>query len=323
MRRALLSAILAVGLGGSAPADTLLVVNKGDSTLTLVDVATLKSVATIPVGNAPHEVAASGDGTLAVVANYGTGPLPGTTISVIDVPGRKEKRRVDLPGLLRPHGIMSAGSKFYITFEGSRAVGRYDAAADRFDLIAGSGAEATHMVVVVPGEKKLYTANIGSNDVSVIDLSLAPRMIGLKRIAVVKGPEGIDLAPAGSELWTASRAENGGISIIDPKSDSVVTTLPTTTKLANRVKFTLDGKRVLVSDPASNTLLVYDAATKELVRTLTMAAQPSGIQLTPDGKRAFVACAGAKQVQIVDLDKLAITSSVETGNVPDGLAYAR
>jgi YVTN family beta-propeller protein len=309
-------------LATSLNADTLLVVNKADSTLSFVDVATLQSVATIAVGNAPHEVAASGDGTLAVVANYGTGPLAGTTLSVIDVGSRKEVRRVDLPGLLRPHGIEAVGSKFYLTTEGSRAVARYDAVANRFELISGSGGEVTHMIVVAPGEQKLYTANIGSNDVSVIDLTAAPRAIGVKKIPVVKGPEGIDLAPDGSELWVASRVENGGISVIDPASGSVTKTIATTTKVANRVKFTLDGKRVLVSDPAGNAVLVYDAATKELLTTITMAAGPSGIQLAPDGKRAFVACANAKRVLVIDLETLAIAASIDVGNTPDGLAYA-
>lgn len=79
---------------------------------------------------------------------------------------------------------------------------------------------------------------------------------------------------------------------------------------------------MLVSDTTGNKLLVYDAASRELVKTIVTADGPSGIQLDPDGSRAFVACSGAKKVQIVDLGRLEIAGSIDTG-VPDGLAYAR
>ncbi len=309
-------------LAASLRADTLLVLNKRDATLAFVDPASMKVMTKIPTGEGPHEVAASEDGKLAIVCNYGTGPNPGTTLMVVDVAARKELRRLTLPGLLRPHGIQAVGSRFYFTAEGSRAVARYDATADRIDWIGGTGQETTHMLVVVPGEKKIYTANIGGNSVSVLDLTNAPRQIALKQIAVVKGPEGIDLAPDGSALWVGGRTAEGGITIIDPKTDAVVRTLPTSTKFANRVKFTRDGKQVLVSDPTAGDLTLFDATSGEVVKKITTAAGPSGILFTRDGKRLYVACAAAGKVQLIDTATWTVTSEVETGNEPDGMAYA-
>lgn len=307
----------------SVRADTLLILNKSDATLQFVDASSFETLGTVVTGEGPHEVAVSDDGKIAVVANYGTAPNPGTTLSVIDIATRKQVRRFALPGLLRPHGIAAVGSRFWFTAEGSRVVARYDAAANAIDFISGSSADTTHMIVVARGEQTLYTANIGSNSVTVFDISGAPKTILLKQIPVVTGPEGIDLAPDGSELWVASRAPNGGISIIDPKSRTVAQTLPTTTKLANRVKFTPDGKWVLVSDAGANVLHVYDAATKEIIKSVNMAEGPSGILIAPDGKRAFVACAGAKKVAVIDTSTFSVTHLIDTGNVPDGLGYAR
>ena len=313
------SALIAL-FAASLAADTLLVLNKRDATLAFVDPAAMKVLAKIPTGEGPHEVAVSDDGKIAVVCNYGTGPNPGTTLTVVDVAARRELRRLPLPGLLRPHGIQAVGARFYFTAEGSRAIARYDAAADRIDWIAGTGQDVTHMLVVVPGEKKIYTANIGGNSVSVLDLTNAPRQIALKQIAVVKGPEGIDLG--NGELWVAGRTPEGGIAVIDPATDSVKQSIATKTKMANRVKFTRDGARVLVSDPPSNAILVFDAVTKELVRTIETAAGPEGILLTADGKRLFVACSAAGKVQAYDTATWTVTSEVQTGNDPDGMAYA-
>lgn len=297
----------------------LLVLNKTDSTLAFVDPASLQVLTKIPTGNAPHEVAVSTDGRVALVANYGTGPEPGSTLSIIDMAGRKELKRLALP-LLRPHGTYAIGNHIYFTAEGSRVVARYDVAGGAIDWISGTGANVTHMVVVTAGEKKIYTANIGSDSVSVLDLANAPRAIALTQIAVGKGPEGIDLSPDGKELWVAHRGD-GALSVIDTATDKVIQTITTGTKMANRVKFTRDGKRVLISDVPSNQVLVYDAATKQLMKKIETEAGPEGILIVPDGKRAFVACANAGKVVVLDLETLTITGSVTTGNQPDGMAW--
>ena len=305
----------------SARADTLLVLNKAEATLMFVDPATLKVVATIPTGEGPHEVQTILDGRMAVVTNYGTGPNPGSTLSLIDVPTRKEIRRLQLP-VWRPHGLYSVGDHLYITAEGSRVVVRYDTKRGTIDSYLGTGAEVSHMVVVTADEKKIYTANIGSDSVSVLDLSQAPQKIGLKQIAVGKGPEGIAFSNDGKQLWVAHRAD-GKLSIIDTATDTVVKTLTLGTKMANRVKFTLHGKYVLVSDPPSGEVLVLDAASGDIVKRIKVLAEPEGILVSPDGRRAFVACAGANKVQVIDLTTLQPGWVFDVGKGPDGLAWAQ
>src|SRR5262249_23684611 len=152
-----------------SPRPALLVLLKAEAVLAVVDPATLQVVARVPTGEGPHEVAVSADRKLAFVTNHG-GPTPGSTLSVIEIAAAKELRRVDLGALRRPHGIAVVDGKVYFTAEVNRAVARYDPAADRVDQTVETGQAGTHMLVVTPDQKRLYTANVGSNTVSVITL---------------------------------------------------------------------------------------------------------------------------------------------------------
>src|SRR6266581_9304229 len=105
------------------PSPALLVLNKEDATLSIIDPGTLKTVAQIPTGEGPHEITVSDDGKMAFVANYG-GRTPGNTISVMDLAAQKELRRVDLGALRRPHGIVFSGGKVWFTAEQNRLIAR-------------------------------------------------------------------------------------------------------------------------------------------------------------------------------------------------------
>src|SRR4051794_8532635 len=117
--RPLLCALLAAGALAAAetPRVALIVGNKEEATLAIVDPATGKVVTRAKTGEGPHEVAVSTDGKLAFVANYGTAQNPGSTISVIDLVAQKEREPVHLGPLRRPHGLAFANGKLYFTAE--------------------------------------------------------------------------------------------------------------------------------------------------------------------------------------------------------------
>ncbi|PYT10214.1 MAG: hypothetical protein DMF60_00810 [Acidobacteria bacterium] len=299
----------------------LLVLNKSESTLAIIDPATLKVLARVPTGEAPHEVAASADGRFAFVSNYGTAERPGNTISVIDVAARKEIKRLDLGALLRPHGITESNGKIYFTIEGSRAVARYDPVASRVDWTMGTGQTGTHMVVAARAAGKIYTANIGSDTISAIEFVKGPGPAKITQIAVGKGPEGIDISPDDREVWVSHRGD-GGLSIIDTATDKVTETIKVG-RSPIRVKFTPDGKRVLVSDAQGGEVVVFDAATRKELKRIQVGAVPVGILMQPDGRRAFVASTQANKVSVINLEQLAMAGTIEPGKEPDGMAWAK
>src|SRR5258708_4167683 len=190
------SVVLAAAAAAETPSTALLVLNKEEGALAIVDPVSGKVVGRVPTGEGPHEMTVSSDGKFAFVGNYGS-RTPGNSISVIDLVAQKELRRVDLGPLRRPHGITFAEGKVYFTAEVNKLIGRYDPATNQIDWLLGTGQNSTHMVLV--SSTQIFTANIGSDSVTVIDRANSSETV----IPVGKGPEGIDLSPDGKQLWAA------------------------------------------------------------------------------------------------------------------------
>jgi YVTN family beta-propeller protein len=330
----LVSALLLTGVvrAESTPAASLLVLSKGDTTLAIVDPATLHVIARMPSGPDPHEVTASSDGKFAYISNYGGGTY--NTITVVDLVEQKALPAVDLGALLGPHGLMFAGGKVWFTAEGSKVIGSYDPAAKKIDWVLGTGQNRTHMIYVFDDLKRIITSNISSATMTIADkTSGAGRGAGRGRggppqgdwdetvVGVGKGAEGFDVAPGGKELWAAN-AQDGTISVLDIPGKKVVQTLQADVKSANRLKFTPDGKYVFVSALNLPEVSILDTARRSVVKRLKVGRGAAGIEMQPDGSRAYVSCTPDNYVAIVDLKSLEVTGHIDAGKQPDGLAWA-
>ena len=315
--------LLALLAFAAPPADTpspaLLVVNK-EGSLAIVDPASNTVVATVRTGDGPHECVASSDGKLAFVSNYGEGSAPGSTISVIDLVARRELRRVDLGVLRGPHGLAFAGGKLYFTAERNQVFGIYDPTANRVEWIQGTGQNTTHMIAVAANLNTVFTSNIGSNTVSLFERN-GPQTWNQTIVPVGKGPEGFDIAPDGKELW-AAHSRDGGVSVINIADKRVVHTFGVQTKRSNRLKFTPDGRLVLITDLDAGTLLVLHRTTSKELKRIPLGHQPAGILIAPDSSRAYVAVTGDNNVVVVDLRTFDLITRIESGAGPDGMAWA-
>jgi YVTN family beta-propeller protein len=322
-RFGLLLLLLAAGSGSlRAQGPRLVVLNKSDATLVTVDPATGKVLGRVPTGEGPHEVAVSDDGKMAFVGNYGGAQGPGTTISVIDLVAMKELRRFDTKPLLRPHGVFFRDGKVYFTSETYRIVGRYDPAANQVDWLLGTGQAGTHMIWVNQDATRMYACNIGGDSMTIIERGANPTVWNETVVPVGKGPEGFDVSPDGRELW-AAHSRDGGVSIINLEQKKVVGTIALQTKRSNRLKFTPDGKLVLVSDLDAGELLVVDVAARAVTKKIPLGRRVEGILIPPDGARAYVAVNGDNYIAVIDLKTLAVAGRIETGNGPDGMAWVK
>jgi len=324
----------------STPETSILALSKTNHTLAIVDPASLKVLATVPVGDDPHEVVAATDGKTAYVSNYGYGRFH--TITAIDLVGQKPLATIDLGALVGPHGLAFAGGKLWFTAEVAKAIARYDPATQKIDWILGTGQNRTHMIYVAPDIKWIATTNVNSGTVSLIEKVEGPQPgpppAGAPSgppplilppggdwnetvIPVGVGSEGFDVSPDHKELWTAD-ARNGNVTIIDIAKKQVVETLPIDAVGANRLKFTPDGKLVFVSTLRGGDVLVLDAATRKVIKRIPVGHGAAGILMQPDGSRAFVACSPDNYVVAIDLKSLEVTAHIDVGGNPDGLAWA-
>jgi YVTN family beta-propeller protein len=147
-------------------------------------------------------------------------------------------------------------------------------------------------------------------------------------IHVGAGSEGFDVSPDGKEIWVAN-AGDGTVSIIDVASKSVTQTLAADVRGANRLRFTLDGKKVLIAGlgggiggQSGSAITVIDAATRKTLARIAVGRGAAGIVMQPDGARAFVACSPDNYVAVINLATLEVVGHIDAGGNPDGLAWA-
>ena len=318
----------------TTPSPALLVLSKQDQTLAIVDPGSLKAVARIPVGNDPHEVVALSDGRTAYVSNYGFGAFH--TLAVVDLVAQKPLPAIDLGALHGPHGLSFREGKVWFTAEAARSIGSYDPATKKIDWVMGIGQNRTHMIYVFPGARRILTTNVNSGTVTFLeryDLRPGDTMPGVPQGGILPPggdwlltvfpvgtrDEGFDVSPDGNEAWVANAGE-GTISVIDIAAKKVTATIAANAPGANRLKFTPDGKTVLVS--AGPDVVFFDTATRKEVKRLAIGHGSGGILVQPDGARAFVAFGPDGYVAVIDLKTLSVVGHIDAGGNPDGMAWA-
>jgi YVTN family beta-propeller protein len=328
--------LFALVSSSAAPApDLLVVVNKSDDTVTILDAKTGAARATVPVGKGPHEVEVLADGRTAAVSNYGRTEAPGRTVTIVEVDRGTAVGTIDVGEGTRPHGLEAlADGRVLVTAEGTKELLVVDPTARRVAARIPTGREVSHMVVAAPDGSRAFVASIRSGTVSVADLASAKIAKDLPSGA---GAEGIDRTPDGGEVWVTNR-EADTVSVIDTKRLEVVATIPAP-KFPIRVKITPDGKRALVSCAQSGDVAVFDVASRKEIKRIPMDREavpdstarifstrfgkspvPVGLLIAPDGKRAWVASTNADVVSVIDLASLEVVGRLTAGKEPDGLA---
>lgn len=296
-------------------APLLLVGNKGEDSLSIVNLDNGRELRRLETGKAPHEIAVSPDGSRAAVVAYG-----GTSIDVFDLAKRQRLRAIELGANARPHGIVwLADGRIVATAEGRKSIAVVARDLSTVREIP-TGQEGTHMVAVSADGRRAYTANMGSGSVSVIDLDAGRK---LRDVPAGKVPEGIALSRDGRRLWVADR-DSATLRVFDTATMRPLATMPTG-KSPIRVAVSPDGTLVVTSNFGDGTLSLFDARSFRPLRIIAVGA-PGGefqqvtILFAPDGRRLYVAETGIDRIAEVELDSGQVLGRLPAGRNGDGLA---
>jgi YVTN family beta-propeller protein len=293
----------------------LLVANKHSDTLSYIDSATLEVQQTILVGHNPHELVITPDQRFMYLSNYAA---PGNTISVVDLVARKHIKQISSGEYTRIHGAAMApdGKNAYFTAGQTGWVVEVDTATHEVTRAIPTHGKISHMVLVSNDNQRLYTANIESENVSVIDRKSGDL---ITQIPCEKGAEGMAFTPDGTQLWVANQSGES-ISIIDLATHKVVERFDVP-GMPVRIKFTRDGQRAYIpSWTPEGELIVLDVPSRKEIKRIRVGGYAIGIELSPDEKMAYVGCEYTDGLHVVDTDTLKVVDVIDTGDGPDPIS---
>jgi YVTN family beta-propeller protein len=325
-------ALAAVPAADSAPplarsthsAGLLLVANKGDRTLSVIEPRTGGQIAVVPEGGITgHEVIASPDGLHAFVPIYGNSGVgkPGTdgsTIDVIDLESDRVISTFDFGHGVRPHCILVGPTDglLYVTTELDKAITVIDPKTMKIVGTVPTGEPESHMLAISHDGKRGYTANVGPGSVSVLDL-VARKTITV--IPVTTHVQRISISPNGRWVFT-SDTDKPRLAVIDVATNKIHRWIAMT-GTGYGTASTPDGKWLLVAMPDAKGVAVIDLATLKVVKTISVPASPQEVLVRPDGHVAYVSCDTSHQVAAIDIATWKV-QLIKAGSGADGLAWA-
>ena len=204
------------------------------------------------------------------------------------------------------------------------------------------GAKGPRGIGVTADGKYLVTANKDDANVSIIDL--ATRKV-VKQVKIGKNPEFVRVL-GDKAFVTYEPSSKGGpppkpgaavveedddddkvparIAIIDIRKGKLLKEI-TSGPETEGIEFTPDGKRMIVTNEADNTITLHDIRSGKLLKTVPTSKygdRPRGIKVSPDGKRYVATLEFGNKLLVLDKN-LEPIKVVETGKTPYGVAFDR
>ena len=303
----------------------LLVANKGDRTLSIINPTTGDQLAAVPEdGVTGHEVVASADGKLAFVPIYGDSGVgragaDGSLIRVIDLEKRSVVGTIDFGKGVRPHcAVIGPKNKLlYVTTELDNCISVIDPKTFKIIGTIPTGQAESHMLAISSDGRLGYTANVGPGTVSVLDLQEKKT---LKIIPISKTTQRISITPDDKWVFTADQTKPQ-LAVIDTRKNEVAKWIELPGN-GYGTAVTPDGRSLLVCLNTIQKVGLVDLQTMKLTQTVDVPKSPQEILIPPDGQHAYVSCDASKQIAVIDLKNFTVEKLIAAGRGADGLAWA-
>jgi len=301
----------------------LLVANKGDRTLSIINPVTGVQLAAVAEdGVTGHEVIAE-DG-LAFVPIYGNSGVghagtDGSLIRVIDLKKQSVIGTVDFGKGVRPHCAM-IGPKdklLYVTTELENSISVIDPKTLKIIGAIPTGQAESHMLCISSDGKTGYTANVGPGTVSVLDME---KKAVVKIIPICKTTQRIAITPDDKWVFTADQGQPR-LAVIDNAKQEVTQWIELP-GVGYGTAVTPDGRWLVVAMPGISKVGVVDLQTMKVASVFDAPKTPQEVLISPDGAFAYVSCSASAQVAVIDLKKMTVEKPITAGKGADGLAWA-
>lgn len=318
---------LPLNVSASPHADNLLfVANQMEHSVLLVDPIAKQVVATVGVDINGHEVAVSPDGRLGYVPIYGNtwvgkAGSNGSTIHVVDLHSGRTVAVIDIGDEVRPHcAHFGPDGLLYVSAELANALYIVDTKTRSVVGKIPTGASHTHMFVISPDGRRIYTANNEPGSVSVLDLRARTL---LATIPISKRVQRISLSSDGKFVFTQDQ-ETPRIVVIDAAANAIVRSI-TVPRIVFSSVITNDG-RWLLANSESGKLFVIDFATGALTKTfdtpdVPVLPTPGEFALSADGTHAYVSCPQGGTIEVLDLKDWKLEEPIRLTKGVDGMAW--
>ncbi len=313
------------GAARAASAGLLLVANKGDRSLGIIDPQSGRQIAVVPEdGVTGHEVIASPDGKLAFVPIYGNSGVghagtDGRLLRVIDLAKRKIIATIDFGKGVRPHCAMIGPKNglLYVTTELEDAVTVIDPKDFRIIETIPTGQPESHMLAITSDGRRGYTANVGPGTVSAIDLS-ARKVLAI--IPISASTQRIALSIDDRWAFTSDQTQPR-LAVIDTAENKIAKWVPLPGNGYGTAP-TPDGHWLVVAVPGKNQVVGVDLSEMKVTREAAVPRAPQEVLVRPDGSVAYISCDASKQVAVLNLRTWQIDKLIDAGAGADGLAWA-
>lgn len=317
--------VWAQSAGNPAPNGLLLVANKGDNSVGIIDPVAGRQVAEVAEGGVTgHEIITSPDGRLVYVPIYGNSGVgqPGTdgsNLVVVDLATRKVVGNIDFGKGVRPHCplIGPKNGLLYVTTELNRSISIIDPATLKIIGSIPTGQDQSHMLAITRDGRRGYTANVGPGTVSVLDLE-ARKTITI--IPVSAEVQRISLAVDDSMVFT-SDVTKPQLAVIDTATNKIKAWVPLP-GLGYGTAPTADGRWLIVALPLVHQVAVVDLGTLKVAHTIDVPTRPQEVLVPPDKQVAYVSCDQSGKVVVISLSDWTVKGVIDAGKGADGLAWA-
>jgi YVTN family beta-propeller protein len=336
LSRTLLPLLLIVsGLAAAAAPspERVYVTNERSGSLSVIEAASGKVTADLPLGKRPRGLKLSPDGALLYVALSGS-PIAGPGVDESKLPpadkgadgiGVVDLRSLKLLRVLRgvsdPEqlAVSGDGKKLFIASEDTGRALVIDAADGRTlaSLVVGGEPEG---VTISPDGRFVYVTSEEDHRVSVIDVATNKVV---KSVNVGQRPRVTEFSRDG-RLAFVSGENDGTITVIDAVRHEVLRVIRLQGALMRPVGMAVsaDAATLYVATGRGGQLLAVDVASGRILRQVAVGPRPWGVALSGDGRRLYTANGSSNDVSIVDTASFAVVAKVPVGESPWGLIAA-